>query len=119
MAPGELRRRIMGHEPMGETPEWVVLDGEIRVLIEKLRDDVAAAARRFTTFDDVRAATSFRERQVPRLRARVAEINRAIQHLNLIVPVMRLQRRALDPDEEVRAVERLYFRTPGTREPFD
>ena len=116
MTPGELRRRIMGDEPKGETPEWVILDGEIRVLIEKLKSDVTTAAQRFESFDDVRAATSFRERQVPRLRGRVAEINRAIQHLNLIVPVMRLQRRMLDADEEVRAVERLYFRTRGAQE---
>ena len=110
MQPGELRRRIMGDEPKTETPEWVVLDGEIRVLIEKLRSDVTAAVIRFEGFDDVRAATAFRQRRVPRLRARVTEINRAIQHLNLIVPLMRFQRGTLDIDEEVRPLERLYFR---------
>ena len=112
MPPGELRRRIMGDDP-AETPEWVVLAGEVRSLVARLRDDVEAARQRFAGLDDVRQAIAFRDRTVPRLEARVAEINKLIAHLNLVVPHMRFQRVPLDAEREVAPLARSYFRRPA------
>ena len=113
MPPGELRRLIMGDDDKTEIPEWVVLHGEVRTLIDTLRSDIAAAVERFRSFGDVRAAIAYRERAVPRFRARVTEINKAIAHLNLVVPHMRFQRHALDIEEEVGPLARSYFKSRG------
>ncbi len=110
MTPGELRRRIMGKEPPGETPDWVILSGEIRSLTDALRADVARAAERFEGFDDVRRAIAHRDRETPKLRARVTEINKLVKELNLIVPHMRFQMVALDADVEVAPLARSYFK---------
>ncbi len=109
MPPHELRRRIIGDD-RGEVPDWVIVAGEVRSLVDRLRSDVADAARRFAELDQVEVAIAYRERHVPRLCARVHEINRRIAHLNLVVPHMRFQRAPLDADHEVAPLARSYFR---------
>ena len=93
-----------------ELPDWVIVAGEVRTLVDRLRSDVADAVRRFEQFDDVEMAISYRERHVPRLRGRVGEINRRIAYLNLVVPHMRFQRAPLNADAEVAPLSRSYFR---------
>jgi hypothetical protein len=109
MPPGELRRFIMGDEPKGETPEWIVLDGEVRALLAKLKADVATAVERFRGYADVRDAISYRERQVPRLEKKVEEVNVQIRLLNLHAP-MRFTRSELDAQREVAPLAKAYFR---------
>ena len=110
MTPEELRRRVLGKEPAGETPDWVILSGEIRSLTERLRADVERAVARFHEFDDVRRAIAHRDREVPRLRERAVEINKLIKELNLIAPAMRFQIFPLDPEAEVAPLARSYFK---------
>ena len=110
LSPDDMRKAIFGDDADEDLPDWVILSGEVRFLADRLRDDVAAAVVRFEAFDDVQAAIDFREQQVPRLRERVAEINRRIARLNLIAPHARFQRLPIDADEEVRPLARSYFR---------
>lgn len=95
-----------------DLPDWVVLGGEVRAMIEGLRADVERAAARFREFDDVRQAIAHRDREVRRLRDHIAEINKLISQLNLIAPHVRFRRGALDADAEVALIERSYFRNP-------
>ena len=110
MTPEELRRRVLGKEPPGETPDWVILSGEVRSLTERLRADVERAVARFHAYDDVRRAIAHRDREVPKLRERVAEVNKLVRELNLIVPSMRFQMFPLDPDTEIAPLARSYFK---------
>jgi hypothetical protein len=98
----------MGDDPL-EMPEWIVVSGEVRALVERFRRDVADATERFRSLTEVEEAIAFRERQVPRLRARLDDTNIRIAHLNLIAPRMRFQRAALDPESELAALARTYF----------
>jgi hypothetical protein len=70
-------------------PAWVDLDGEIRA-------EAAAARRQFRSEHQ----SLGRERARNRLARRLADLNRKISDLNLMVPHARFQRRHLDPGRE-------------------
>jgi hypothetical protein len=80
----------------GMLPDWLALDREIRIRIERLAEDVRIDAEWTRGDGEAWAGVA------ARFRRRVAEINRQIGDLNLRVPVLKLQRLRLDADRELK-----------------
>jgi hypothetical protein len=93
-------------------PEWVDLITEIRDRTAYLERYVLAETERFISEPDVRVAIERRERARTAVADRVAEINARVRRLNLIAPLPRFQRNALDRDEMLRP---LYLTRRGQR----
>jgi len=85
----------------GLAPAWIMLDAEIRKDLRAARQSFASAAAHLDEGDpDYTGA-------VERLAARLAEINAAIDELNLRIPSPQWSRPRLDLDGEVELVQRL------------
>src|SRR5262249_28494949 len=89
-------------------PEWVDLSTAIADEARAIRERIDAETATFVTDPDIRRAMTRRERAAGELTERVVRVNRMVNRLNLIAPLARFTRTALDVDELLRPL----FRTP-------
>lgn len=87
-------------------PEWVEVLMEVNEAVDTLHDLIGRETERFATDPDIRRALERRERVRAEVDERVAKINTRIRRLNLLAPLPRFQRAALDADEELRPLYR-------------
>jgi hypothetical protein len=95
-------------------PEWVDILVEVDGTVATIRTAVVAETARFAAEDDIRRALVRRERVAHELRERMAALNTKIRRLNLIAPLPRFHRVALDPDDALRPLFRMR-RSPDAR----